>query len=75
MRAKQSPNSPKSILEAEARIRAHRNAATPIDDLYTIGLLGPIIAELRNAQATIDELSQFQHTAQQGRCVVRKNFA
>ena len=31
---------------------------TPIDDHYTLGLLGPILAELRNAQDTLEQLTR-----------------
>jgi hypothetical protein len=77
MRAKHSPNASKSILEAEAASRAHRNAAKSIeqsrlaiqalidqtskDDHYALGLLGPILAELRTARESIEQLQQ--HTA------------
>ncbi len=70
MSAKHSPNASKSILEAKAKRRAYRNAAksieqsrlavqtlidlTPTDDHYALGLLGPILAELRTAAETID---------------------
>ena len=69
MSAKHPPNASQSILEANATSRAYRNAAksieqsrlavqslidlTPTDDHYTLGLLGPILAELRTAADTI----------------------
>ena len=78
MRNKHSPNASKSILEAKATERAYRNAAksieqsrlavellidqTPNDDTHILGLLGPILAELRQAIVTIELLTP-QHTA------------
>jgi hypothetical protein len=77
MSAKHSPNASKSILETKAANRAHRNAAKSIelsrlavqaliaqtskDDLHALGLLGPILAELRTARESIEQLQQ--HTA------------
>ena len=61
------PNNVALAIEASKSIEQSRLAvenliaATPIDDNHTLGLLSPILAELRNAQAMIDGLSQ--HTA------------
>ena len=37
--------------------------STPRSDHHTLGLLGPVLAELRSAQATIEQLEPQQHTA------------
>lgn len=36
---------------------------TPNDDHYALGLLGPILSELRNAQSTIERLAPQQNNA------------
>lgn len=69
-RAKHSSNASKSILEAKATARAFQNAVksieqsrqaveklidqTPRDNHHTLGLLVPILAELRIAAETIE---------------------
>jgi len=79
MRTKHSPNASKSILEAKATEQAYRNAlksieqsrlavetlidSTSKDDYHTLGLLGPVLAELRQAIVTIEQLASQQHTA------------
>ena len=37
--------------------------ATPKDDHHALGLLGPILSDLRSAQATIEQLSQSPNNA------------
>ena len=63
------PPNAKAYQRARKAIQQSREAIetlldqTPMDDHYTLGLLGPILAELRYAQATIDQLAPQQHTA------------
>lgn len=51
----------KSIEKSRLAVQALIDA-TPINDNYALGLLGPILSELRYAQATIEQVAQ-QHTA------------